>query len=83
MRFILGPLIIVLGLLMIRYTVEITNFTGQIDWAEKYLGGGLLAGTYTLWRLVGLVFMILAALWIFGLLDVIGGPLAHLLNPGR
>ena len=83
MRFILGPLVILLGLAMMKYTVEITNFTGKIPWAEKYLGGGLLAGTYTLWRLTGLVFMSIAVLWIFGMLDLLGGAFAGLFSVPR
>ncbi len=51
-----------------RYNVQITEVTGQIDFAEKYLGGGLLAGTYTYFRLVGLAFVAVGVLWIFGIL---------------
>jgi hypothetical protein len=67
MRFILAPLVILLGLACMRYNVQLTEFTGQIDFAEKYLGGGLLAGTYTWYRLIGLVFVALGVLWIFGI----------------
>lgn len=69
MRFILGPLIIVLGVLMMKYTVQITENTGRIDFAEKYLKGGL-AGTYTWWRLVGLFLIIISMLWMSGMLSV-------------
>ena len=81
MQFILGPLLIVLGILMMRYTVQITEYTGKIDWAEEYLGGGTAAGTYTMWRLVGLGIAILAVMWIFGLLSILGGIFASVL-PG-
>jgi hypothetical protein len=69
MRFFLGPLLIVAGVLMMKYTVQITNYTGKIDFAEKYLGGGTAAGTYTWWRLLGLAFCILAVLWMMGILS--------------
>lgn len=72
MQFIFGPLLIVLGITMMRYTVQITNFTGQIDFAEKYLGGGIAAGTYTWWRLWGLIACLLGAMWMFGLLSLVG-----------
>ena len=68
MRFILGPLAIVLGFLMMRYTVQLTDITGKIGFAEKYLRGGL-AGTYTWWRLVGLFIIIVSVFWIFGYLN--------------
>lgn len=80
MQFILAPLVVVLGILMMRYTVQITNLTGPVDVAEKYLGGGLFAGTYTFYRLVGLGFCIIGALWFFGALGLLGGPLASILG---
>ena len=69
MRFIFGPIVIVLGILMMKYTVQVTNFTGQIGFAEKYLKGGL-AGTYTWWRLVGLALIIISFLWMVGFLSL-------------
>jgi hypothetical protein len=69
MRFIFGPLIIVLGVLMMKYTVQITETTGKIDFAEKYLKGGL-AGTYTWWRLFGLFLIIISMLWMAGTLSL-------------
>jgi hypothetical protein len=68
MRFFLSPIVFVIGILLMRYTVQVTNMTGKLDWAEKYLGGGLLAGTYTWWRLCGLGLCILSVLWLFNLL---------------
>ena len=55
-----------------RYTVQITEFTGKIDFAERYLRGNFTAGTYTWWRLVGLGIIILSVLWFFGLTSVLG-----------
>lgn len=72
MRFFLGPIIIVVGILMMKYTVQITEFTGKLDFAEKYFGAGVAAGTYTWWRFVGLVFVILATFWMFGMLSLLG-----------
>jgi hypothetical protein len=67
MKFFLSPLVFILGVLCMKYTVQITNTTGKIDLAERYLGGGL-AGTYTWWRLFGLGLCILSVLWLFGML---------------
>jgi len=53
-----------------RYTVQVTNFTGKIGFAEKYLGGGLAAGTYTWWRLVGLGLIIISVAWMVGLVKL-------------
>ncbi|MEK7618354.1 MAG: hypothetical protein AAB410_04365 [Patescibacteria group bacterium] len=52
-----------------KYSVAITDqFSGKIDLAEKYLGGGLGAGTYTWWKFFGLGLCVLSILWLFGML---------------
>ncbi len=68
MRFILAPLVFLAGVLLMKYSVDVTNMTGKIDFAEKYFSAGLGAGTYTWWKLVGLGFCILSTLWFFNLL---------------
>ncbi len=68
MRYVFGPLIIVLGVLMMKYSFWITQQTGKIDFAERYLAAPL-AGTYTWWKIVGLIFIILALAWMGGFLD--------------
>ena len=73
MRFIFAPIVFALGILVMKYNVQVTNVTGKIDFAEKYLGVGIAAGTYTFWRLMGLLFCILAVLWIFNVLPTGAG----------
>jgi hypothetical protein len=68
MRFILAPLIFAAGILLMKYSVEVTNITGKIDLAEKYLAAGFGAGTYTWWKLFGLGICILSFLWFFNML---------------
>ena len=41
MRFILSPLVFILGILLMKYNVQVANTTGKIDFAEKYLGAAL------------------------------------------
>jgi hypothetical protein len=66
MRFILSPLLFIVGVLVMKYSVAITDqFSGKIEFAEKYLGTGIGAGTYTWWKLFGLILCILSVLWIF------------------
>ena len=82
MRYILAPLLFIAGVLMMKYTVRLTQITGTVDFAEKYLKGGQLAGTYTWWRIVGFVFCVLSVLWIFGILNLnFLGPI--LTGPGQ
>ena len=64
-RIILGLLIMAGAVAMMKYSVQLTNFTGKVELAEKYLGSPL-AGTYTFYKLFGLFLMVLAVLWIFG-----------------
>lgn len=52
-----------------KYTVQVTNTTGKIDFAEKYLGTGIAAGTYTFWRLFGLIICVLSVCWMFNILS--------------
>ncbi len=77
MRFILGPIVVIAGILVMRNTAAITDMTGQLDWAERYLGSG---GTYTWWTICGLGLAILGAMWIFGLLGLIGSGLGSLMG---
>ncbi|MBI3231972.1 MAG: hypothetical protein HYZ51_02740 [Candidatus Doudnabacteria bacterium] len=52
-----------------KYSVQITDqFSGKIDFAEKYLGSGIGAGTYTFWKLFGLGLCFLSVLWLFNML---------------
>jgi len=69
MRFIFAPLVLVMGILIMKYSVVITDqFSGKIDFAEKYLGTGVGAGTYTWWKLVGLGLCVLSIFWLFNML---------------
>ena len=63
----------VAGILCMKYSVQITDqFSGKIDFAEKFLGTGIAAGTYTWWKLFGLVLCIISVLWLFNKLPT--GP---------
>jgi hypothetical protein len=73
MRFFFAPLVFILGLLCMKYSVAITNNTGKIDLAEKYLGVGIGAGTYTWWKLFGLGLCVLSVFWLFNMLPTRGG----------
>ena len=73
MRFLLSPLAFIAGIFIMKYSVAITDqFTGKIDLAEKYLGTGIGAGTYTWWKLFGLAVCILSVLWLFNKLPGTG-----------
>jgi hypothetical protein len=80
MRFFFSPLLFIAGILIMKYSVAITDqFSGKIDLAEKFLGTGVGAGTYTWWKIFGLIMCIVAVLWLFNMLP--GGNSAPSIVP--
>jgi len=63
--------------------VGLTENLGTMDWAEKYLKGGFGAGTYSMYRLLGLLIIILSLLYIFGFMGAIVSPFGHLFGGSR
>jgi ABC-type multidrug transport system permease subunit len=41
-NFFVGLIIVTIGVLMVRFNFQITNFFGRDNWIEKKLGGGSL-----------------------------------------
>lgn len=74
MKFFWGFVWVVIGTLVIKYSFQITNLFGKIGWAENHLSSGL-GGTYTLYKLIGVVIIILAMLYMFGGLGFVLSPL--------
>lgn len=66
MSTLLKILILVLGLgvgtALIKYSYQMTQLFGHNSLAERYLGNG---GTYTMWKLLGLLVIIGAVAYIF------------------
>lgn len=82
MNFIYSVIGVVAGFLLIRYSVAITDTFGRVSWAEEHLRGGL-AGTYSLYRIVGVVLIVLSLLYMFGSLGFITNPLSSVFGGGR
>ena len=76
MRILWSLIAAAVGFLIIRYSISLADAFGHVEWAERHLGGGL-AGTYTLYRLIGLAILIFSLLYMFGGLGFILSPLAH------
>jgi len=64
---------------MIIYSNRIVNFTGEIPFAEKWIGGG---GTYTFIKLLGLAITILSFIWIAGGMGDLFGATIGKVVPG-
>ena len=72
-----GIIGVIVGVLVVRYSIWITENLGRIQWAEDHLHGGL-AGTYSLYRIIGVVVIILSLLYMFGSIGFILNPIAPL-----
>ena len=78
MKFIWGLVGVAVGFLVVKYSFQITNMFGRIDWAEQHL-----SGTYTFYKIVGVIFIILSMLYMFGGINFLVGPLAPLFGGGQ
>ncbi len=65
-RILIGLLGVQLGIVMMIYRYQLKQFTGDIAFAEEYLGSG---GTYTLFVLIGLGVSILSIMYALGTLQ--------------
>jgi len=63
MNFLIGILIIGLGVLILKYTRPTYEFVGAWAWAEKFFGIG---GTITALKLLGIIFIVVGALYALG-----------------
>jgi hypothetical protein len=74
-QIVLGFLAIVGGVLALKFNFQLVNITGNVGFAEKYLGAG---GTYSLYKIGGVVLVIGGLLYMTGL----GSPvLTFILSP--
>ena len=65
-RILIGLLGVPLGIVIMIYRYQLKQFTGDIAFAEEYLGSG---GTYTFFVLIGLGFSILSVMYALGTLQ--------------
>lgn len=65
-RILIGLFGIPLGVVIMIYRYQLKQFTGDIAFAEQYLGSG---GTYNLFIIIGLAISILSLMYAFGTLQ--------------
>lgn len=65
MRFFIGFILIIIGILLVWKTEPIVGFAGYSDWAERNLGTE--GGTRLMYKLIGIGFIFLGMLAITGL----------------
>lgn len=66
MKFILGSIVIIVGALMVIKHTWFVNSFGRSAWAEQHLGSG---GTYLMYKLLGVVIIILSLMSMTGLTE--------------
>lgn len=66
MRYFFSIIGILAGIVLVWKTYAITNLFGHISWAEAKLGSG---GTYMLYKIIGIAFIIISILTIFGIFE--------------
>lgn len=66
LMIIQGLIGMAIGFCIIIFRSHIKNFTGNIAFAERWLGAG---GTWTFLLLVGVAVFILSLMWMFGTLQ--------------
>lgn len=66
MALLVKILILIIGLtagtVAIKYNYQLTHLFGYNSLAERYLG---TAGTYTMWRLIGVVAIVVSVIYVF------------------
>jgi len=65
-RILVGLIGMPLGAAIMIYRYQLKQFTGDIAFAEQYLGSG---GTYNLFIIIGLAVSILSLMYAFGTLQ--------------
>jgi len=63
MDTLIAWLVIIWGIYIIVYTKKVGDFTGEIEFAERYLGKGR---TYSFLKLIGLAMIIISFMWMTG-----------------
>lgn len=79
-RILIGIFGIPLGVLIMIYRYQLKQVTGNVSWAEQYLGMG---GTYNLFIIIGLAVSIFSLMYAFGTLqDLLYGTFGRFFSVG-
>lgn len=68
---------IIIGFLLVWKVVFVVNLTGANSWGEKIFGPG---GTYTFYKMIGSLIIIISILYLFGFTDVFLNWLGHIIR---
>ncbi len=79
-RFLVFVLTFLAGLGIIRYAEPIVRAFGHMDWAERTFGAG---GTYTVWKIAGVLVIIVGFLYAIGQFDLTPGETLQFVQPAN
>ncbi len=65
-QIVIGIIVTALGVVTLKYNYQLVNFTGNVDFAQRYLGGG---GTYGFYKLLSITLVIGGLTYATGLGD--------------
>jgi len=74
MTYVWGIVFVAIGVLVMKYSFFLVQTFGKIPFAENKLGGGM-GGTYALYKIVGIVIIFCAMLYMFGGARILVGPI--------
>lgn len=81
-HILIGLTMVVLGVLLVKYTFNIVNITGSQDWLERFTGSG---STYGIFKLFGVFLVVVGVLFATGfgnnVLDFLFSPLKTVFHP--
>ncbi|MEK7184484.1 MAG: hypothetical protein AAB701_03140 [Patescibacteria group bacterium] len=77
-RIVVFVVTFLLGIGIVRNAEPIVRSVGHLDWAERTFGAG---GSYTAWKIAGVLVMIFGFLYAIGRFDLTPGESLPFLRP--
>jgi len=72
-RFFISFIFLIIGFAVMKYAVNLEDWTGRMEWGERYFGG-----TINFIKIIGLLFVIGSLLYLFGILPAILGAVGRI-----
>ena len=64
-RIIIFLIALIIGICLMRYNEWLVRTVGKAEYAERILGSG---GTYTMWKILGVIVIILGVIYLLGVI---------------
>lgn len=84
LHILIGLIVVIIGVVTLKYNFQLVNTTGNVGVFEKYLGAG---GTFAGFKLLSVLAILLGFLYMTSLFDIVLGfllsPLTNALKSGQ